>query len=176
MRVLLLHGWGGSDFPHWQSWLAGELAKEYGCVSFPELPNKDAPKLEEWMDAVTDELESVPFDVVVCHSLGNIVWFHLAKRRLLPYTVKKLLLVAPPSLQCEIAELSSFFPLDLPQELFAEDIELIASGDDPYITLDEVQSIAEQLKITPTILEKAGHINAQSGFGAWEDIKKRVQE
>jgi len=27
-KVLLLHGWGGSDFPHWQSWLAGEIAKE----------------------------------------------------------------------------------------------------------------------------------------------------
>jgi uncharacterized protein len=33
-KVLLLHGWGGSNYPHWQSWLAAELAKNYGKVSF----------------------------------------------------------------------------------------------------------------------------------------------
>ncbi len=33
-KVLLLHGWGGSDTPHWQSWLAGEIAKDYRKVSF----------------------------------------------------------------------------------------------------------------------------------------------
>ncbi|HIC78956.1 MAG TPA: serine hydrolase family protein, partial [Sulfurovum sp.] len=29
-RVLILHGWGGSDAPHWQSELASEIAKNYG--------------------------------------------------------------------------------------------------------------------------------------------------
>jgi len=32
-KVLLLHGWGESDFPHWQSHLDSELAKNYGSVT-----------------------------------------------------------------------------------------------------------------------------------------------
>jgi len=38
-RTLILHGWGGSDAPHWQSELASEIAKNYGTVSFPLLDN-----------------------------------------------------------------------------------------------------------------------------------------
>ena len=38
-KILILHGWGGSDFPHWQSELASEIAKNYGTISFPSLEN-----------------------------------------------------------------------------------------------------------------------------------------
>ena len=43
-RILILHGWGGSDFPHWQSWLAAELAKNGYPVYFPELPFMHTPR------------------------------------------------------------------------------------------------------------------------------------
>ena len=46
-KVLILHGWGGSDYPHWQSWSASQLIKENYIVSFPQLPNKDFPNLNE---------------------------------------------------------------------------------------------------------------------------------
>ena len=42
-KTLLLHGWGGSDEPHWQAWLAGEIAKDYGMVAFPLLENPHFP-------------------------------------------------------------------------------------------------------------------------------------
>jgi len=38
-KTLILHGWGGSDSPHWQAKLASEIAKNYGTVSFPLLDN-----------------------------------------------------------------------------------------------------------------------------------------
>ncbi len=38
-KILILHGWGGSDFPRWQSELASEIAKNYGTISFPSLEN-----------------------------------------------------------------------------------------------------------------------------------------
>ena len=38
-KVLILAGWGGSDFPHWQSWLASEIVKDYGKVSFLSFSN-----------------------------------------------------------------------------------------------------------------------------------------
>ena len=56
-KVLLLHGWGGSDYPHWQSWLASEIAKDYGTVSFLRLKNPDAPKKSEWMHQLKEALK-----------------------------------------------------------------------------------------------------------------------
>ncbi|MFK5977064.1 MAG: alpha/beta hydrolase [Sulfurovum sp.] len=46
-KVLILHGWGGSDYPHWQSQLASYIIQNDGCVSFPKLKNKDLPKKDE---------------------------------------------------------------------------------------------------------------------------------
>ena len=50
-KVLLLHGWGGSDYPHWQSWLAGEIAKDYGTVSFFKFSDYNFPDLDTWKRA-----------------------------------------------------------------------------------------------------------------------------
>ena len=55
-RVLILHGWGGSDFPHWQAWLASELIKQNDIVSFPSLPNKDFPDFKQWIDFIEKEI------------------------------------------------------------------------------------------------------------------------
>ena len=49
-RVLILHGLGGSDFPHWQAHLASDLIKENYIVSFPSFPNRDNPDLNEWKE------------------------------------------------------------------------------------------------------------------------------
>ena len=63
-KVLLLHGWGGSDFPHWQSWLASELVKEYGCVNFLRFSNFDTPKLDVWREELEETLEDFKPDIV----------------------------------------------------------------------------------------------------------------
>ena len=176
-RVLLLHGWGGSDYPHWQSWLAGELAKDYGSVSFLKLSDFDFPSLDIWKQQLKKELYEFKPDVVVCHSLANTLWFHLCAEGVVQ-NIEKLYLVAPPSFRCEIEELKSFFPLDIPRQTYADNTMLITSTDDPYLTQDEAQELQNSLGIQMKVLQNAGHINAESGFGEWQwilqDIKKDV--
>ena len=168
MKLLLLHGWGGSDFPHWQSWLAGEVAKEYGCVDFLRLPDFDHPKLDRWMDAAARELREFSPDIVVCHSLGNTLWFHLCNEGLIEREVEHLLLVAPPSMECEIEELASFFPVKPPKDLFAKSALMVVSDNDPYMQMQEAHKLQERLDIAMETLHDAGHINAQSGYGEWQ--------
>ena len=45
-KVLILHGWRGSDLPHWQAWLAQELSLENCIVAFPQLSDNQSPKKE----------------------------------------------------------------------------------------------------------------------------------
>ncbi|MDX1808537.1 MAG: alpha/beta hydrolase [Sulfurospirillaceae bacterium] len=174
VKTLILHGWGGSDFPHWQSYLACELAKDYGTVSFPLLIDKDNPKKDTWMKQVRDILSDFKPDIVVCHSLANTLWFHLCnEEKITP--VKKLFLVAPPSLTTEVEEVSTFFPVSAPQNIYAQEIILITSTNDPYMPNAEANDLAKQLDVKHLVLKDAGHINAESGFGEWSDINLMVK-
>ncbi|QOP44580.1 serine hydrolase family protein [Sulfurimonas sediminis] len=173
-KVLLLHGWGGSDYPHWQSWLAGEIAKDYGCVNFLKFSNFDAPKLDVWMQELEAALVDFKPDIVICHSLANTLWFHLCNTKTVQ-EIKKLYLVAPPSLTCNIEELSEFFPVSAPNQLYAKETLLIASTNDPYMSLDEVHQLQQRLHVKMKILKNAGHINADSGYGKWEWMHKELQ-
>lgn len=169
----MLHGWGGSDDPHWQAWLAGEIVKNYASVSFPLLDNPHFPSKNRWMKQVKALLLEFQPDIVICHSLANILWFHLCHEgEIAP--IKRLLLVAPPKLTCEIETLKTFFPLKAPLNLFAEEALLVTSTNDPYMTTQEAEALQNALKIEMTVIENGGHINTASGFGEWSWVKEWV--
>lgn len=174
-KILLLHGWGGSDFPHWQSWLAGELVKKYGCVNFLHFSDYDKPKLAVWREELKRALKDFQPDIVICHSLANILWFHLCNEEEL-LKVKKLYLVAPPSLKCKVEELSEFFPLHVPKNLYAEETLLITSTNDPYLSEEEAKILQKDLDVEMKVLQNAGHINADSGFGEWPWMLQELEK
>ncbi len=164
--MLIVHGWGGSDAPHWQAWLAGELAKDYGCVNFLRFKNVDFPHLSSWSNELLDALDDFQPEIVICHSVACTLWMHLCNEKRLK-VIKHLILVAPPSMHCNIKELESFFPLIAPKTLFAQDALLIASDNDPYMDIKELKKLSNELNIKTKILKGAGHINNESGYGEW---------
>ena len=174
-KVLILHGWGGSDYPHWQSWLAGELAKEYGCVNFLKFSDFDTPNFSIWKQELLEALEDFKPDIVICHSLANTLWFHLANRDVLQ-KVQWLYLVAPPRLNCKIQEISEFFPVQIPTNLYAEHTTLIYSTDDPYMDENEAKILQASLNVKTKVLQNAGHINSDSNFGTWDWILRDIQK
>jgi len=165
-KVLLLHGWGGSDYPHWQAWLAGELAKDYGTVAFPLLDNPHFPTKNRWIKQFKQLLSEFQPDTVICHSLANTVWFHLCNEGEIK-RVKRLLLVAPPRLGLELDTIKTFFPVTVPTDLYADEVMLVTSNTDPYMTQDEAKALQATLGIEMLVLDDAGHINAESGYGKW---------
>ena len=175
-KVLLLAGWGGSDSPHWQAWLAGEIAKDYGKVSFLEFSNFEFPNKNTWKEELIKEIDDFKPDIVICHSIANILWFHICNELNTMYDslhvepIEKLYLVVPPSLSCEIPELESFYPCQIPKSLYAKESILITSTNDPYMTQEEAKQLQMNLDIPMKVLQNAGHINADSGFGKWDWI------
>ncbi len=180
MRFLILHGWGGSDTPHWQAELAAHIARHYGTVSFPLLDNCHFPNKNRWLKQVREILETFKPDTVVCHSLANTLWFWLCeeeeKRENKIKSMERLFMVSPPSLKTQEKTIKTFFPAPMPKSLYAKKIEMIVSDNDPWITLDEATQIATHYHISLTTLHNAGHINDKSGYGKWEWIEKMVME
>lgn len=173
-KVLLLHGWGGSDAPHWQSYIAAEIARDYGCVSFLRLPDFDTPDKDLWIKETLKELREFRANVVICHSLANTLWFHMCHSGVIE-DVENLFLVAPPRLNSEIEELKGFFPITAPKNLHAKNALLVCSDSDPYMNIEEAKELQKELGIEMKILEDAGHINADSGFGEWEWMLNKIK-
>ncbi len=169
---MILHGWGGSDTPHWQAELSAEIAKNYGTVSFPLLDNCHFPSKNRWVKQVKQILEEFKPDTVVCHSLANTLWFWLCQEEI--PQVKRLFMVSPPSLTTKEATIKTFFPCEMPERLYAKEIQMIVSGDDPYIEVAEAETMAKHYNIPLTIIKDAGHINADSGYGKWDLIENLV--
>ena len=171
-KVLILHGWGGSDAPHWQAELAAEIAKNYGTVSFPLLDNCHFPSKNRWIKQVKTILKDFKPDTVVCHSLANTLWFWLCQEDI--ETVQRLFMVSPPSLQTEEATINTFFPCTVPKNLYAKEIQMIVSDTDPWVKMDEAQKIAMQINAKFITIHDAGHINDDSGYGKWDLIETLV--
>ena len=173
-KVLILHGWGGSDAPHWQAELAATIARDYGTVSFPLLDNCHFPSKNRWIKQVRQILEEFKPNTVVCHSLANTLWFWLCQEEI--PQVKRLFMVSPPSLTTEENTIKTFFPCTMPKKLYADTIQMIVSDNDPYIKVKEAQIMAKHYDIPLTVIKDAGHINADSGYGKWELIEDLVME
>lgn len=173
-KVLLLHGWGGSDDPHWQAWLAGEIAKDYGTVAFPLLDNPHFPTKNRWVKQVKALLKEFRPDLVICHSLANTLWFHLCNEGEIE-PVKRLLMVAPPRMDLELDTIKTFFPVEPPKALFANEVMLVTSDNDPYMNTVEAAALQKALGVEMKVLENAGHINADSNFGEWPWVLEWVK-
>jgi predicted alpha/beta hydrolase family esterase len=111
---------------------------------------------------------------VVCHSLANTLWFWLCEEDI--ETVQRLLMISPPSLTTKEATIKTFFPCEMPETLYAKEVQMIVSDNDPYIGVAEAETIAKYYDIPLTIIKDAGHINADSGYGKWALIEKLVME
>lgn len=163
-RILILHGLGGSDYPHWQTQLAADLIKQNATVSFPAFPSRDNPLLSDWKELLKKEINHFKPEVVICHSLANVLWFHTCDE--LDISLEKLMLVAPVSKDRVVKEAKTFYPYPIAKDLKAKEIIMLASTNDPYMTELEAMELKELLDVEITVMKDAGHINADSGFGS----------
>lgn len=161
-QVLLIPGIGDSGPDHWQTLWENSDA---GFVRVQQ-HNWHEPVYADWAAALETSVAKIPGEVVlVAHSLGCLLTVNwVVKTRL---TIKAALLVAvpDPSGPAFPTEATGFAP-PARQPLPCPSI-LVASSNDPYSTLTYSASCAEAWGSRLVNLGDAGHINTQSGLGAW---------
>ncbi len=175
---LIIHGWQGSGPEHWQTWLANRLQASNEAVLYPLFPSPNTPVLDQWIEALIQYLNSMVGEkIVVCHSLGAILWMHYAVSRQ-GIHVDRVLLVAPPC-PPELAlinEVQGFLPVPIDPEAFsmsAQQVRLVCSEGDEYCKANAAITYAEPLRIEFEILPtEAGHINVESNYGPWPQVEK----
>lgn len=175
VRTLILHGWRGSEPGHWQCWLAGRLRARGVHVQFPTLPDCDMPCPEDWAAALHDELRALAAGdgerVVVCHSLGCVLWLREARRIRPELRVDRVVLVAPPCREAAVPEIAPFFPAGADAAAVAAAAaatRLVCSDDDPYCPgAGAAARWGRPLALPTDVLPGAGHLNVEAGYGPW---------
>ena len=174
-RVLILHGFEHHrPREHWLWWLADELRHRGIAVQYPQLPNPDAPQLDEWMDVATTELDMLGDGerIVVGHSLGTVLWLHLAAAGA---TASRVLLAAPPARSRFDGAFDSFIPdhLDVAAAVGSSPVTVVARTTDPQRQVP----LAEHTAGWPAQvieLQGHGHLNPDDGHGPFPEALEWV--
>lgn len=171
---LIVPGVGGSNEQHWQSWIENRLSN---CTRVQQ--NWDTHILDEWVEQWIQTVQSLDEHVdlqVIAHSFGCLTSIAaLNKYPQLISRVKKLILVAPanPSRFAKtgfshhsVETYSSFFE----QLKITVPTTMIISENDPWLSFSDAKHFANHWNVATVNLGRVGHINVDSGFGAFPEL------
>ena len=167
--LLIQPGWQDSGPEHRQSHWQQRLGAR-------RVHNRDwhAPQLEEWLAGLHAGLEACGRPaVVIAHSLGCITVAHYARRH--PERIAAALLVAPADVERSAvpAALAGFGPI--PRAPLPFPAVVVASSNDPYCLPVRAAALAAAWQAPVEWLSGAGHINAGSGLGGWQEGERYLQ-
>jgi predicted alpha/beta hydrolase family esterase len=173
--TVILHGIDGNGPDHWQVWLTQQLRDAGREVRNPDLPNAAAPVLDEWLATLRDTLKGLPDDGfdVVAHSLAAPLWLHHAMSPGDSPRPARVALVAPPTPTTVIEGAETFFPVPLDIDAVraaADGTVLVGSDNDPWCPGGVAAVYGFPLKMAASVIRGGGHINVESGFGAWPAV------
>jgi predicted alpha/beta hydrolase family esterase len=165
MRTLVLPGLFNSDPDHWQSrWEAEDETMERVIQD-----DWETPHCADWVARLDQVLAYIGSDILlVAHSAGCPLVAHwavgCAQER-----VRGALLVAPsdPEAPTFPSGATGFAPIPLLRLPFPSIV--VASSNDPFVTVARAQTFAEAWGSEFVIIGEAGHINGASGLGDWPE-------
>jgi hypothetical protein len=163
--ILILPGLGNSGPGHWQM----RWAERMRTAAIVEQADWDEPDLDDWVATIDQACRLTTRPVVlVAHSLACTAVAHAASR--LPKNVRGAFLVAPSDIELSPAapeETFGFRPI--PRDPFPFPSILVASSNDPYVSLERAVEFANCWGSDFHQAGEAGHINLDSGHGPWPE-------
>jgi uncharacterized protein len=162
-RVLIVPGLGNSGPEHWQSlWEARD-----GYVRV-EQRDWQYPVLSEWQGSLDRAVREAAADVLIAaHSLGTLLVTHWLARTEVRIGGALLVAVPNPGAPGFPPQARGFAPIPHGPLLCASIV--VASIDDPYGDLAFARRCAKSWGSRLVNIGKAGHVNAASGLGEWNE-------
>lgn len=170
MPTLIVPGYLGSGEGHWQTWMERQL---------PNVRRVEQdwynPILVRWAENVRREIDNADVPVwLVAHSFGCLAAITAASDR--ANKVAGVMLVAPANPErftlggvrkAEDASVDGILNWFIPTEKLPFPSLVVASTDDPWMLHEKARFWSGLWGSQFVTLNKAGHINIESGFGPW---------
>lgn len=163
-NVLVLPGLSSSGPTHWQTLWENKFAH------WKRVEQSDwfCPDPSMWVNTIQTYVQACKTPpLLVAHSLACVATVLWAQSY--PTPIRGAFLVAPAdveSLNPHMDLIKNFAPI--PQKLLPFPCQVVASSNDPYASLERVQSLAKNWGATCIEVGALGHINAESQLGLWE--------
>ena len=181
-RVVILHGAHGGPDTNWFPWLHSALEADGIEVVRPRFPTPEGQSLSAWLDTYDQAVGSLPSapTVLVGHSLGAAFALRLVERTVEPMAGLFLAagFVGALGLPDYDTINHSFFvaPFDwlTIRERKGRVARCWAGNDDPYVPLSRSQDIANHLKASLEIIPGGGHLNSETGFNTFPQLRDAI--
>jgi uncharacterized protein len=165
-KLLIIPGLGDSGMDHWQNFWLNYFPNSTKVIQ----DNWNEPLLSDWLERLEVTLKTMQEPtVLVAHSLATILVAHWAKSYENP-NIKGALLVAPADVnspehtpEC----IWNFAPIPLQPLPFPSIV--VGSENDPYMTLERAQELANSWGSDFINIGRKGHINSEMKLGLWEE-------
>jgi len=180
--AIIIHGTGGSPAGNWFPWLKTELVKLGYEVYVPKFPTPENQSLDNWMKVFDEYWDKLDGDsILIGHSLGPA--FILSVLEKLDKPIKAAYLVAGFVGFLDNAEFDelnkTFVDKDFDWDKIKENcgkFVVINSDDDPYVSLEKGRELSGKLGTELVVMNKAGHINSDSGYIEFEFLWGKIKE
>jgi predicted alpha/beta hydrolase family esterase len=163
-NYFIVPGLGNSGEEHWQTFF------EKSGNNFHRILQKewDAPDCIDWVSTIDQVISACDPETVILigHSLGCSTIAHWAN--LYHKKIKGALLVAPSDIELPryTFPAKGFTPIPTSKINFRTIV--VASTDDEWVSIERAELFATNWGSDFINIGKAGHINAASGYGQWQ--------
>jgi predicted alpha/beta hydrolase family esterase len=172
-NYIILHGTGGSKDGNWFPWLKGEIEKRGFLCRLEQFPiGLGIQNYENWA-AVFDKYNINEETIVFAHSLAPIfvVRYLMENNK----TIAKLVSVAGFNSTTNIVEINAMnetflVPVINNFEKHCRARICLYSNNDPYVAFENQDKFATDINAQKIIIEKGGHLNAESGYTELETL------
>lgn len=154
--TLVVPGLNSSGPLHWQTWLEQQIPDAVRVIQ-PDWKNAN---LAEWSSRVRREISRQQGKLLIAaHSFGVLAAVQAAEDH--KHRIAGALLVAPADpAKFDVENFLPSRPLGFPATL-------VASTNDPWMSVESAARWAARWNAEFVNIGQAGHINAESGYGAW---------
>ncbi len=179
--VIVVHGTGGSSEGNWFPWIKRELTAVGCTILVPSFPTPEGQSFDAWHN-VFDGINTYQpqHTILIGHSIGASFVLRLAEETSVPY--KALFAVCPFSKKLGIKEFDALnatfvdYPFNWSRIKMGAKHRLCFAGDnDPYVPLPYSAFIAEQIDAPLKVVQKGGHLNAESGHLSFPELLESVK-
>jgi predicted alpha/beta hydrolase family esterase len=180
-KVFIIHGAYGHPGENWFPWLRDELEKMGLEVIVPAFPTPENQSLGNWAAVFEEYLDAINEDTIfVGHSLGPA--FILSILEKINVQVKACFFVAGfvGLLDDDLDKINHTFTdrnFDWPKiKQNCGKFVVINSDNDPYISMEKAEELAECLDAKVEWVKGAGHFNAKAGYLRFDELLERVKK
>lgn len=175
-NAVILHGTMGSPDGNWFPWLKEQLEADGYDVFIPALPTPEGQTAQNWQATILPQTPP-PDDktILIGHSCGATHLLHVLES--LEKPVAHAIFVSVVMDKINIPEYDrlndSFIHHDFNWDKIrknADKVTIFHGDDDPYVPLAQAQTLSDHLGTPVTIIKNGGHLNAESGFTAFDAL------